>query len=1067
MKRITPLSIAILFTFAIWAQQQWSPNMSVRNLNQDEEPVRISELKIDVKVVGSLSVTTVDMTFYNPNGRVLEGELTFPLADGQSISRYALDINGKLREGVVVDKAKGQKAFESVVRRGVDPGLLEKTEGNNFRTRVYPLLANSTRRVVIAYEQELMPDNGSYRFFLPMEYHNTLDYFSLNVSVFGNDLQPKAEKSPWGAFTFDRSGAAYNASFTEKNYLAKGQLVFSIPVKEDIQQFTEKGKISGQTVFYTQLFPEVTQSPKKIPKKIALYWDNSASMAKRNYEMEAQLLEKYFVKANSPAVDFSIINVEEVKLKSIPAMNDANWVKLWTMLMKYHYDGATQLGALDFTKIDADEILLFTDGISNLGKKVPKLGKIPVTTVNSCLSADYSMLRYISSTTGGAYINLAQQTVDEALQLLTTESPRLISIEYNKKEIDELTTSGFIIDPKKGLSLAGKLLVDKAKIKLNFGTGNRVSYSQTVTIDRKDIADYGNMVERLWAAKRISELDMLYDKNREKIEKLGRTYNIVTRNTSLIVLETALDYFQHDITPPEELLEEYNDLKESAWERKKNHMEEHVERMIWLFAHRKIWWETKYPLKGAKPAVKDQSTPPRTQRTEPLRTPTRGQYTVTGIIKDSQGEPIIGATIVKKNKPGLGTMSDVNGEFTIRVNNNDILIFTYIGCEPREVTVTGNQTLEVIMEENQDQLDEVVVVAFGAQRKETIIGAITTVNVEELKAPSGEISNMLAGSVPGLLLSENEKSSADHSGQITLKGWQSDAPYMDTLRKAMNTNRFYNVYLEMKDQYGTAPSFYLDVAALLEEDGKKEDAFLALSNLVEISLEDYRLLRVLAHKYKHLGYTEYAVELFEKVLELRPEEPQSYRDLGLAYAQNKQYQKAIDMLYRIFDQEWDRRFPEIELFAAEEINNIIARAEREGVKLDISKIDERLLFNMPLDIRIVLSWDTDNSDMDLWVFDPDGEKCFYRNQLTRLGGIMTKDFTGGYGPEEFLIRNAKKGKYTIQADYYGSREQTLIGPTTIYVDIYTHYGTAKETKKTITLRLEKDQDEVEIGDIVF
>ncbi|MDB5208214.1 MAG: Protein of unknown function precursor, partial [Flavisolibacter sp.] len=117
--------------------------------------LKISKLAVDIKVTGNISVTTFDITFYNGLDKILEGELDFPLADGQTIVRYALDINGRLREGVVVEKAKARVAFENTVRQGIDPGLVEKTKGNNFRTRVYPIPAKGYKRLVIGIEQKL------------------------------------------------------------------------------------------------------------------------------------------------------------------------------------------------------------------------------------------------------------------------------------------------------------------------------------------------------------------------------------------------------------------------------------------------------------------------------------------------------------------------------------------------------------------------------------------------------------------------------------------------------------------------------------------------------------------------------------------------------------------------------------------------------------------------------------------------------------------------------------------------------------------------------------------------
>lgn len=1132
MKKTITLAMLLLFVVAGWAQFR-APTIRVTRIEKDEQPIRITDVKIDVKVVGTLAVTTVDMTFLNPNNRVLEGELEFPLADGQSISRFALDIDGKMREGVVVEKAKGQEVFESIVRKGVDPGLLEKTEGNNFRTRIYPLFANGTRRVIIGYEQELKPDGDKYHVFIPVQYGDVLDKFSINLMAHTNDRKPQIDKTPWGNFSFTQEGEAYVASYSAEKYKPSGQIAFSVPVKKDLQLYVENGKIDKKTVFYTQILPEVKQTNKKLPSNIALFWDASMSMQDRNFEMESELLDKYFKKIGNLTVSLYTFNCKENKPQKFTIRN-GNWNDLKTVLQYMVYDGATQMGLLNLSAVSADEILFFSDGMSNFGKIAPVVGNTPIVAINSMLTADYSMLRYLTTNTGGDFINLMQQSVPEAMKQLSTERLRLISVDYDKTQITDFTTSGSTINPSQGLSVAGKLLRNTATITLKFGKGNKVTSTQQVTINASDAADYGNVVERLWAAKRIAELDILYDENRREIEYIGKKYNIVTRNTSLIVLESLWDYIRHDITPPEDLKEALRKLRLSKTKEKEGERTKNIEKIVDEWNRRKEWWDPKiyeqytvhgtvknekgeplsafvridnrfgkavqtsedghFSIKCAKDDIlafrsqdyelqtrtvkgdekvsivlKKKQVVPTVRKTDnarqgPALTGGSGEFTINGVVKeDKNEEPLIGVTIYTLGKAGLGGVSNIDGKFSIKADKDDVLVFSYLGYNKEQLTVTGNMTVEILMEENTDILEEVVVVSTGAKKKITMAGAATSVDVSQLrKAPSATLSNSLAGMVPGIR-AEKALSKAESMGTISLKGWEADAPYMNEL-KAKSDKDLYAAYIAIRKEYQTAPSFYLDVATLFEERGMKEEAFLVLSNLAEMKLDNYRVLRVLAHRLQQLGYIDYAIRIFEKVKELRPEEAQSFRDLGLAYAENKEYQKAIEELYEVVTRKWDNRFPGIELFAVEEINNVVAKA---GKGLDLSNIDKRLLFNMPMDVRIVLNWDTDNSDMDLWVTDPNNEKCYYKNSKTKAGGMITQDFTNGYGPEAFLIKDAPKGKYIIEADYYGTREQTLVGPTTIYLDVYTYYGTPKETKKTIMLRLERDKSDVEIGVIEF
>jgi tetratricopeptide (TPR) repeat protein len=293
-----------------------------------------------------------------------------------------------------------------------------------------------------------------------------------------------------------------------------------------------------------------------------------------------------------------------------------------------------------------------------------------------------------------------------------------------------------------------------------------------------------------------------------------------------------------------------------------------------------------------------------------------------------------------------------------------------------------------------------------------------------------------------------------------VKAWSADAPYVARLQGAAPADR-YRVYLDMLPDWRAASAFYLDAAEVFFAAGEPALAMRILSNLAEMNLENRELLRILGYRLTQAGAPDLAIPVFEEVLRLAPDEPQSYRDLGLAHAQAGQDQKAVDLLWETVSRPWDGRFPDIEMTALAELNALLATSKG---PLDRRAVDARLLRNLPLDARVVLSWDTDNTDIDLWVTDPNGEKAFYGHPLTYQGGRMSRDFTGGYGPEEFALKHAKAGTYRIQAHFYGNRRQVLSGATTLSVKLYSHFGTPRQTEKLVTLRLDKARDAVDIGD---
>ncbi len=159
------------------------------------------------------------MTFKNNSNRLLEGELSFPLPQGVSISHYALDINGHMREAVPVEKEKATMVFENTERRRVDPGLLEKVDGNTFRTRIYPINGNGTRTVRIAYDQELSWERQSdLRYRLPLDFQSPIESFNININVLGGNTRPQFDGSTDGTLQFGEWKDSWTASRSWSHY---------------------------------------------------------------------------------------------------------------------------------------------------------------------------------------------------------------------------------------------------------------------------------------------------------------------------------------------------------------------------------------------------------------------------------------------------------------------------------------------------------------------------------------------------------------------------------------------------------------------------------------------------------------------------------------------------------------------------------------------------------------------------------------------------------------------------------------------------------------------------------
>jgi hypothetical protein len=286
----------------------------------------------------------------------------------------------------------------------------------------------------------------------------------------------------------------------------------------------------------------------------------------------------------------------------------------------------------------------------------------------------------------------------------------------------------------------------------------------------------------------------------------------------------------------------------------------------------------------------------------------------------------------------------------------------------------------------------------------------------------------------------------------------------------------YEVYLAHRKTFGTRPAFFLECSLFFESLGQHDLAVRVLSNLAELELENAPMLRILGRRLMQMGEPELAVLVFERVKPMRGEEPHSYRDLALALIRategkdaddpsvRETLKRALSLLNDVVMKHWDGRFTEIEIFALEEANTlVIPRLQAVGETEFV--IDARLIQQMDLDLRIVMEWDADSTDIDLWVTEPSGQKAYYGQNRTVIGGLVSRDFTQGYGPEEYLIRNAMPGKYLIQANFFGSRSVELFGSVTVQAEVYTNWGRPNQTRECLTFQLETARDVVTIGEI--
>lgn len=145
---------------------------------------------------------------------------------------------------------------------------------------------------------------------------------------------------------------------------------------------------------------------------------------------------------------------------------------------------------------------------------------------------------------------------------------------------------------------------------------------------------------------------------------------------------------------------------------------------------------------------------------------------VTGVVTDANKEPLVGVNITVRDVAGLGAITDIDGKFRIKMEPYHRLIFSYIGFDRVEVLVKEQRVVNVTMKESEaSTLDEVVITGTGVQKKITVTGAVTTVNVGDLKSnPTSSLSNSLAGNVAGVLAMQTSGQPGQNTSEFWIRG---------------------------------------------------------------------------------------------------------------------------------------------------------------------------------------------------------------------------------------------------------------------------------------------------------
>jgi TonB-dependent SusC/RagA subfamily outer membrane receptor len=1041
-----------------------------------DRQMKLKTGSIQITTDGFTATTFIELEFYNSHISEIEGLFKFHLKPEQIITAFQLDLNGKYRDGSIEEKWKATNTYNRIVGKRVDPALLTKEYDNNYNLRIYPVPAKQSRKVTITIQQVLKEKAGVLEYLLPFTVADTVEQFSVSVTAY-NNIQPP--QSSLGLirnelFIYNKNNWTLVKHFSSVTLNKPVQFEWRIP---DNPFYCTK-KADGKNYFALRYQPAVDSIYQLHPSKIHVFWDASGTGHYRNTAKEISFLKQYLSVHN--VKELTLITFNHEILDTLVFQPTGNsWLKLTEYLRNINYDGGTRLSRLNFSNINSDVIILFSDGKNSITSKIPAPAKIPVFCINTSAVSDSNQLIRIAGTSGGRYIALNKQSIARSIELASFAENYLIDIISSGQSIFESRLNAKL-NQRLLVYGTGKAAVDT--LTFVYGNNSAVSGKEEIIINHNNQCT-SSAIDRV--SMLSSYADITAGNNWNEILDFGLREKVVTVYTAYIVLERVQDYIQYNITPPKELEEE---CREKGFVKK----------------------DTRQIRKSlGKPSV------------DSLLKKTVTSYN-TRIRMWSKDEPYITYSPMQI-KQEISTIKD---QVPAPVNNTESL------------NQLQDNAAGLMIVNSSHNLDEVVVVGYGVSSRKSLTYSVSTVQSRELFSAYGSIDQSLAGRVAGVSVSSNmgipgaETSIRIRGASSILSNTQplfvvDGMPLGENVNDIVNPNdiesisvlkgtaasaaygslaangaiiittkrgRFYrnnynnryslkkmpdvdylvevkeqsginklNKYNELREQYKNDAGFYFDMADHLYASGFKKEAVHILMNASELHHNNFQLIRTIGFVLEGWKEFDKAVDIFSGLIEENPEHIYLYRDLAWTLYQKGEYQSAVDILYKAICTEPTNDDIETEKsILLNEMNSIIQIHKN---KIDISHINSSLIKALPCDLRIVVEENT-RVNMNVTINEPRLSSARMYNNSSRHGGYFTKPEGYYYGNSiaEYQLKTAVKGKYKIWVNYYNSYLYTGKIPSIIRVCIYKNFGKANQTIEVQNIMMDNQYGEIEISE---
>jgi tetratricopeptide (TPR) repeat protein len=525
-----------------------------------------------------IAETEVDQTFSNPGSQAIEGWYWFTVPTTAMVTGFALETNGQLVEGEVIEKREAAAQYGNAMRQGNDPALLEWVDGRTYRARVFPIPASGTRRVVLRYIEMLPMVEGKIRYVYPLRSEDPVrfDEFALSVDVGGTEQDVEVASSldarvePGGRIV----------SMRRSGYIPRADFQLEIANKKKHPAVSAwRFQAGADQADYVMLRYAPDKDFAKEPQAnadVVLVVDTSAGGDETSRQLRVAAAESA-LRALSDQDHFALVTLDIAPTVVYPKeglapATESDIAKALEKLSDHPMSGATDLGAMfepALARLHGKEqaaVIYVGDGVPTSGETGAEAlldrlrrsltgSRARFFAIGTGADAHHDLLAQLTRAGGGQYVRIDEsgQTTSQALRLtsaIKTAAITDVAIDLGAGLDQPLYSATGKLSRGEELVLLARThhpLPPQVSVHGRIA-GKDFDEKYDVKVDTTSVT--ASLVPRLWAAeyaRRLMGSGTAQDDNRGQILQLGVEYGLITPFTSSLALDSEGSYARQGI----------------------------------------------------------------------------------------------------------------------------------------------------------------------------------------------------------------------------------------------------------------------------------------------------------------------------------------------------------------------------------------------------------------------------------------------------------------------------------------------------------------------------------------